>query len=270
MTDLTVRASSLTEFSDCERRWASRHLAGMVADAGFHLRTTRQQIGALVGTAVHAGAAHLLRDKMKTRGAASRAVAADAAQAGIEQLRADVMLGTSWDDATRTINEAETQTVRMVSAFDHFCAPKISPIAVEEKLEARFSATLRVSGTMDIAEDMGVDDNKTGVAQRPHHAQYGAYSLLRRSVGATVSRFREHWIPRQPVRQPQREPVTVEYPVESCEQATQAVLKRIDTQAQAFAKSGDAWQFLPNPASMLCGEKFCPAFGTAWCQVHRK
>lgn len=267
MTDLTVRASSLTEFSDCERRWASRHLAGLVADAGFQLRQVRAQIGAIVGTAVHAGAANILRAKMKT---GEMSPPAESVQAGIEQLRTDVALGTSWDDTTRTINEAEQQTARMIVIYGTCSAPNIKPIAVEEKLEARFSPTLRISGTMDIAEDMGVDDNKTGVAQRPHHPQYGAYSLLRRSVGATVSRFREHWIPRQPVKQPQRQPITTEYPVETCEQAAHAVMARVDAAAKVFAKTGNAWIYLPNPASMLCGDRFCPAHSTGFCNAHKR
>lgn len=265
MTDLLVRASSLTEWPDCERRWAARHISGLVADAGHQLRQLPTQIGAKVGTAVHAGAAHMLAVKIKTGDVGNRA---EAVECGIESLRAEVQQGCVWDDTSRTMTDAETQTKRMVEVFHGVTAPTIKPVSVEQEYRGRFSPTLSLIGHMDIAEDMGVDDNKTGVSQRPHHPQYGAYSLLRRTNNGTVSRFREHWIPRVPVRQVQPAPTTTVYPVETCEQSAHAVLGRIDTTVQQFAKSGDPWQFLPNPSSMLCSDRFCPAHSTGFCRSH--
>lgn len=268
MTDsLLVRASSLTEWPDCERRWAARHLIGMVSDAGYQLRQLPSQIGAKVGTAVHAGAAHMLAAKIRTGELGSKK---DAVEVGIESLRAEVATGCVWDETSPTPDKAETQTKRMVEIFHGVTAPTLNPVSVEQEYRGKFSDTLSLIGHMDIAEDMGVDDNKTGVSQRPHHPQYGAYSLLRRTNGGTVSRFREHWIPRVPVSRTQPVPTTTVYPVETCEQAAHAVLRKIDITAQAFAKDADPWNFIPNPSSMLCSDRFCPAWGTAWCTVHAK
>ncbi|MEI6283433.1 MAG: hypothetical protein WCP82_12085, partial [Alphaproteobacteria bacterium] len=59
------------------------------------------------------------------------------------------------------------------------------------------------------------------------------------------------------------------YPVASCEQAARTVLNRIDIAVQAFKRAGDAWSFIPNPSSMLCADRFCPAWGTDFCKLHK-
>lgn len=268
MTDdsILVRASSLTTWPDCERRFASKVMPDLVEAAGFTLRRVPNQIGAKVGTATHSGAAHMLRAKIATGELGKRD---DAVQAGIESLRDEVASGTSWDDATPTMNDAEKQTARMVSVYHTVIAPQIKPVAVELELTARFSDTLRLTGHMDVAEDEEIRDTKTGVIQRPNHPQYGAYSLLRRSVGKTVNRFTEDYVPRNSIKQPQKEPRMTVYPVASCEQSARAILNRVDVAVAAFKKSGNPWEFLPNPSSMLCADKFCPAFNTGWCRVHK-
>lgn len=264
--DILVRASSLTAFPDCERRFAARHLQDLVEVAGFQLRTVPNNIGAKVGTATHAGAAHMLKHKIATGETSS---AADAIEQGIESLRTEVAEGAVWDDTTRTMNEAEQQTMRMVSIYHLLVAPQIKPVAVEQEMTARFSGTLRLTGHMDVAEDEEIHDTKTGVSQRPNHPQYGSYSMLRRANGHTVNRFVEDYVPRTPIKRLQGEPKMTEYPVASCEQSAHHILKRIDKAAQDFAKDGDPWTFIPNPASMLCSDKFCPAHSSGFCRVHK-
>lgn len=264
---ISVRASSLTEYPDCERRFSARHLPGLIESAGFRLRQVSSSIGATVGTAVHAGAAQMLREKMAS-GEDNKpdSVALDMA---VSELRTDVERGAVWDDTTPTMNAAEGQTIRMVQAYRHGVLPGVTPIAVEQALEATFSATLTITGHMDVAEQEIIHDTKTGVMRRPNHPQYGAYSLLRRSNKGVVNGFIEDYVPRSSLKQPQRAPERHIYPVASCEQAAHNILKRIDAAAQAFAQDGDPWRWLPNPASMLCGDRFCPAFATAFCRVHQ-
>ncbi|MEI6282059.1 MAG: PD-(D/E)XK nuclease family protein, partial [Alphaproteobacteria bacterium] len=206
---ITVRASSLTTWPDCERRFAAKMMPDLVEAAGFTLRRVPSQIGAKVGTAVHSGAAHMLQHKIKTGELGKRQ---DATEAAMESLHDEIQMGTNWDETTPTINTAEKQTARMVSIY-HLCvAPLIKPVAVELELTARFSDTLVITGHMDVAEDEEIRDTKTGVMQRPNHPQYGAYSLLRRSMKKTVNRFWEDYIPRNNIGQPQKEPRALEYP----------------------------------------------------------
>lgn len=264
--DFMVRCSSLTEYPDCERRFASRHLQELIGGAGFAMREVAGQIGAKVGTAVHSGAAHMLRHKMKHGDTGN---GADAIEQGIESLRDEMRNGTVLDDTTPTIGDAEKQVSRMVKAYQMFIAPRIQPVAVELELTARVTKTLRLTGHMDVAENEEIRDTKTGIHQRPNHPQYGGYSLLRRAHGSVVTKFHEDYVPRGAMAKPQREPKTTEYPVATSEQATKAVLNRIDLAVQVFTKTGNPWEFLPNPASMLCSDRFCPAFNTAFCLAHK-
>ncbi|CAO3439801.1 hypothetical protein [Azospirillum argentinense] len=32
---------------------------------------------------------------------------------------------------------------------------------------------------------------------------------------------------------------------------------------------GDPWAFAANPSSKLCSDRFCPAWGTAFCREHQ-
>ncbi len=264
--DLTVRCSSLTEVPDCERRFAARHLRDLVLAAGFSLREVPGQIGAKVGTGTHSGVAHMLVHKIRTGDLGKRQ---DAEDAGIESLRTELAEGAVWDEATPDMSTAERQVQRMVAVYHVVVSPMIKPVAVELKLEARVTPTLRLKGTLDLAEDDTIHDTKTGVYQRPNHPQYGGYSLLRRAHKHTVTRVVEDYVPRGRIDRPQKPPVSTEYPVATSEQFARAVLNRIDTAVQGFTKDGSPWNFIPNAASMLCSDRFCPAWGTTFCRAHK-
>lgn len=263
--DILVRSSSLTGFPDCERRFAARAIPEIVEGHGFQLRRTYGSIGGKIGTATHAGAAMLLSTKIKT---GETGDIGDAIDASITSLRAEIAQGALWDEATPTINDAEKQTGRMVAAYNIFVAPRIRPVAVELEMTARFSPTLRLVGHMDVCENEEIRDTKTGIHRRPNHPQYGAYALLRRTHGHTVTRFWEDYVPRTAAKKVQGEPLSFEYPVGACEQSATKILKRADAAIQEFAHHGDPWAFIPNPASSLCGSKWCPAHGTRFCKVH--
>lgn len=263
---ITARCSSLTEVPDCERRFAARHAQDLIGAAGYTVRQLPGQIGAKVGTATHSGVAHMLSHKIKTGELSDRQ---DAEEAGIESLRREVAEGAVLDETTPNLNTAERQVQRMVQAYFFNVAPEVQPIAVEEALEANFNERIRLTGHLDLSEDDQVRDLKTGIHQRPNHPQYGGYSLLRRSHGHKVSRFYEDYVPRGRIDRPQRVPVLTEYPVATCEQAARAVLNRLDQTLQTFMKNGNPWAFIPNPASMLCSDRFCPAHSTSFCRAHK-
>ena len=68
-----LRASMLPSWPDCPRRGAAKQWRHGVNTAGYHLRESRSSVGAAVGTAVHAAAAHFL-PIWKEAGAAPAAV----------------------------------------------------------------------------------------------------------------------------------------------------------------------------------------------------
>lgn len=271
ITDIrtTIRASSLPMFADCPRRWAARHIGAEIADAGYQLREVPVGIGAAIGTSVHAGAGQILQHRIDTgRLPADPRDAADAAVAELDALTAD---GVVWDGATGGLNDAHAQVPRMVRAFWAGAAPKLDPVEVEQRIEAPHpdNPLVVISGQGDVFEADGVGDLKTGTMQRANAAQYGTYSLLRRSQGGTVNRITEIFLPRVAAKKDQPMPELHEIPVEAAEQASWATINQIVRVLGEFRDTGNAWAWLPNPQSVLCGDKWCPAWGTEFCRVHR-
>lgn len=271
---LVVRASSLSMLADCPRRWAARHLGQEVADAGFPLRATPTTVGSTVGTAVHAAAADALTAVMHGADLPTAREAADRAAAEF-----DDQIGKAgevvWDANTRNRDVAMQQIPRMVTAWLHGPAPTLRPVAVEERIEAPLDddgtvVDVLLSGQADVCEDELIHDLKTGAAHRSHLPQVGAYALLRRAQGAEVSRLTVDFIKRGSIRQPQPMAEVHTMPVGVAEAAAWAALREIRRLTAAWR--ANAWRdptvWLANPQSILCGDRYCPAWGTRWCREH--
>ena len=278
MTDpVFVRASSLSGYADCPRRSAAKLFKHEIAAAGYDLRETQRNIGASIGTAVHAAAALTLREKMERGHAAPLSAATDCA---VEEFRTIAEEGMLWDKETPTGNAAETQIVRMVDTFQRAVVPEIEPVIVEERLEADTGFGLVLTGQSDVlAREPGrLIDLKTGKRQAMHAPQIGAYSLLSKSHGLPVNEAAVKFIQRVPVAKPQPEPVTTPYELARAENAAVNVLRHIAGDLAVFRAGddatkilpGDAWAFPANPSSMLCSAKWCPAHGTQFCTEHKK
>jgi len=148
MTDITtIRASMLPAYPDCPRRSAAKQWHREVEAAGYELRDTLPSVGAAVGTAVHAAAAHVLREKMETGVAAH---ADDGIEVAVESFRAEVEPGAEWDDTTPTRDVAEAQIVRMTRAYVTHVASRIDPAAVEQAYEGDLGHGWRLTGHCDV------------------------------------------------------------------------------------------------------------------------
>lgn len=272
-----VRASALSNYADCPRRSAARLFKSDILAAGYDLRETPRNIGASIGTSVHAAAALTLREKMAYGSAAPLTTATDCA---VEEYRAIAEAGMLFDRETPTSNAAETQIVRMVGAFQREIAPQIEPVIVEERMEADTGFGLILTGQSDVlAREPGrLRDLKTGKRQSMHAPQIGAYSLLSKSHGLEVNEACVDFVQRVPVSKPQPDPVTTPYELARAENAAVNVLRHIAQDIQVFREGheatgilpGDAWAFSANPSSMLCSDKWCSAWGTSFCSEHKK
>lgn len=272
-----VRASSLSGYADCPRRSAAKLFKAEILAAGYDLRETDRNIGASIGTAVHAAAAMTLREKMERGAPAPLSAATDCA---VEEYRTIAEEGMLFDRETPTGNAAETQIVRMVDTFQRAVVPEIEPVIVEERMEANTGFGLVLTGQSDVlAREPGrLIDLKTGKRQAMHAPQICAYSLLSKSHGLPVNEAAVKFIQRVPVSKPQPEPVTTPYALAQAENAAVNVLRHIKGDLQTFREGnqelgilpGDAWSFAANPSSMLCSAKWCPAHGTQFCTEHKK
>ncbi len=281
MTDLpsaatyTIRPSSLPDFNDCDRRGAARSFRHLVEGAGYQLRHRTLHIGAAVGRAAHAGAAKTLQTKIDT---GSLGNLPDAQEVAIVEFGANLEEEeVVWDDLTDGKNVGEKQLHRMVAAYQTGVAPNIDPVTVEERLEANLQHGFVLSGQKDVLvrQPDGIRDLKTGRLQRVNAAQYGAYAMIDAAHKRPIHSLIEDFVARTALSKPQKEAVSIEFNVEAAMWLAYDALQNIKRQVMLFEKRLEEGRqppesaFRANPQSMLCSDKFCPAWGTDFCRVHK-
>ncbi len=267
---MKIRASMLPAYPDCPRRAAAKQWRDEIEAADFDLRQTMPSVGAAVGTAVHAAAAHMLQTKIDT---GETGDGNDGIEIALDAFREETGPGAEWDDTTPNLNTAELQIKRLTRAYRIGVASKINPLAVEQAWTIDDDG-ISLSGHCDVLTVEGViRDLKTGALPRPYQAQLGGYSLLARSqdpavdvVGVAVD-----FIRRSPKSKPQELPVSEDFDLDVCERAAWSVIECIKQDMAEFRrrveKQDDHCEeaFLANPMSMMCRPQFCPAHGTKWC-----
>lgn len=272
---LVIRASSLSGYPDCPRRWAARQIPREIVAAGYDLRQLPNGIGAAVGTAVHAGAALALTEKAQTGNLPPLDVATDCA---VETVRKGIRDGVIYDSTTGSLTVAEQQVVRMTRAYNAAVAPLVQPVLVEERLEAQVTAEIIVSGQQDVLarEPHRVRDLKTG-KRGNHKPQLGVYALLAKTHGYDVQGLTEDFIERASIKKPQPDPQSFLHDLAGAETAAWSVIRHIQTDLKIWREGdpvqgiepGDPWAFAANPSSKLCSDRFCPAWSTAFCREHQ-
>ncbi len=256
----------LPAYFDCARRAAAKQFSREIKAAGFDLRETAPSVGAAVGTAVHAAAEHMLRYKMQHYELGSEEQAVEIAFAKFTE---ETEPGAEWDDTTPNPNVALFQMRRMIGSLADF-ARGIVPKAVELELRADIGDGFELTGHVDLlTADEALRDWKGGALHRPYQSQLGAYSLLARSNGENVKEVAIDWVARAPKTKPQPPVQTESHPVSTCEKAAWGTIQFIKRDVQQFRASGDPWSFAANPMSLMCSNRFCPAHGTAFCDMGR-
>jgi len=264
MATITIRASSLDDAADCPRRHALRMFRDI--QAKHSPRPLRPAIGGLVGTGVHA-AAYLMweGENLDT-----------AKRAAIGGLESAVINGVTLDIITPSIAVAKLQLIRCTNTYASRVMPRLEPILVEQHLEATIQPGVVLSGHPDmVTADHVLRDIKDEIRSRPHINQLGGYALLLRSHGHRVDRIVIDHIKRQSERAMRTKPpyyAEMEYPVALCETSAHDVVTRTVRSLAEYSqreldKDPRAYlAFRANPSSVLCSEKYCPAWGTRWCQ----
>lgn len=277
MNPTVIRVSALARYTDCPRRAASQMFWREITDAGFRLRYLPRGIGSLIGTAVHAGVAHVLGAKAKTGTLPLRNVAIENSREALKD-SADGM-DIQYDapsGPTHSMRDAVEQVVRMTGVYHDNIAPSVNPVLIEERLEAEVEQGIILSGQADlVAREPGtIRDLKTGVRMPASFApQLGGYSLLARSHGHSIDHAAIDFVKRVSPTKPQPLPVTNETAVAHAETAATAILRQIAMDIDTFRNGderrrimpGDPWSFAANPASVLCSPKWCSAFGSDFC-----
>lgn len=185
--------------------------------------------------------------------------------------------GCIYDEVTDNRPVAQKQIARMVTSYAKGIAPEIEPIAVEERLEADLGDGFILSGQADqvAREPNKLRDLKTGKFQRANPVQYGLYSRLLRAHGIQVDGLVEDFVPRVRLNKPQPDPRSLVVPIGPAEWAAESTIQDMKASVGEFVRrfhAGDSppeEAFRANPQSQLCSSRYCPAWGTRFCRLHK-
>lgn len=257
---VSIRASSLSELFDCPARWAAKHI---------EKRTLPSSGAAQLGTAVHAGTA--IFDASRLPGA-SPVTIDDAAGAVVDAIYKPEH-EVDWEDDKP--QDAEKIALALHVKYCSEIAPTQEYAGVEVECERLELSDLGIAltGTTDrvrrVGNGLGISDLKTGktavasdgtVKTAGHAFQLGVYELLAQAATGQPITGDAQIIGLNTGKTPaaQRAGIGI---VSGAKDVLLGDGERpgVLEHASRLIHSGD---FFGNPRSMLCGERFCPAFNT--------
>lgn len=265
----TVRASSWPSLFDCAHKWYWQNIVGLRSPSGG---------AAALGSAVHHGTA--VFDQAHLDGAGvSVEEAIDASRGALAKPNEDVL----WDDSL-TKPEADGFAVKLTARYCQDIAPTRTYAAVELACTALDIATahgiVRLTGTTDRVRQVadgrkGISDIKTGgratekteaggrrAVTKGHHIQLGIYTLMAEQATGERMDAPAEIVGLQTTKDTPcavGEIADVKTPL-----LGDGKFPGLIEIAAGMLKSG---VFPPNPKSVLCSSKFCPAYA-AHCKYH--
>lgn len=262
--NINIRSSSLNDYSDCQRRAATKIIPKLVKEAGYTMNNIIHGAAALVGTSSHKVMEYCLSEKISNGSIGEWKKAKESAlDTWVDESRKNSLL---WDSGTPDFKSAEKQISSIGLVYFNEVAPTKKPKATEAYFEADTGNGFILTGHIDdLEENNSLDDFKTGKNDCNYMAQIGSYSLLSRSNGFDIKEAGIDWIPRPRAGQiPEYK--HIKYNVSDCESIAKNTIDHIKNSISSFKKNGDKNAFMANPSSSLCSNKFCPAHGTSFCE----
>lgn len=260
---LPIRASMLPGIDNCEMNAIVRQFPEMVELAGNSLRRPRPHIGGIAGSGFHAAAEHVLIHRMEDGAleAAREVILKEIDGAPDKQIE--------WDLATKRVDDALAWVDRAIK--------KWIPVAetyVPEQVEAYFEMPLgdgfKFTGHLDVRTVFGVIiDHKSG-QHIPHPMpQIGGYAKLAEHAGLAVTGGEMHYVARVPLTRTQPEVFIERYHIPTAIRMADIAIDRIKEVVNKFMRTGDPLTFRMNPSALICSKKFCPVWGTSFCNQWR-
>ena len=266
MQNITIRASSLSDLFDCPQRWYARNILKMWMPTNFKAR---------LGTAIHAGAAAF--DQARLDGASITAddaagVLVDTLYRKTDESGEDEQVEWEGEDPSRY----EQIGLALHTTYCNGLALEQDYVAVELRCESLHfqDLGLTLTGTTDrVYRDadgkLGIADIKSGgtavaadgtVNTGGHKAQLGVYTVLAEYAIGHPLDAQAKIIGMQTGKTPKAQRVAEGY----IDGVRQALVGDEDDPGLLEHASNllHAGKFYGNPRSMLCSEKFCPAFAT--------
>ena len=264
---MKIRASDLPSYSDCNRRGFYRMFRkdieqiGYVTDPDF-----RKNVGAAIGTGAHFGVGKKLMARQMFMG--DKLSNDDAISIGITRYRTVAEEGLTFDDTTHNSNRAEHQIGRIMTAHFYYVLPYTTPLHVEEEFKAKYKDVI-VVGHPDLVEATGIRDLKSGKNKSVCQSQLGVYSLMAKLKGVKVQNLIQDWIPRKK-NMDNPKYTEIRYNVEASENFAKQIIAGIKSQYEKFIDTEESGLIPANPMSILCSKKFCPVYGTDFCEITKE
>lgn len=266
---IKIRASSLSHWNDCPRRAAAQSFRNIITKAGYVLPEGRRSVSSAIGKAVHAGAAHELREKKEARTVQQAAIV----NVSIAKLDEERQKGVEYDTTSPSRNASEHQVRTLAESFHAEVAPSIKPVAVETALSGTVSfdgMVITLTGHPDAIEINRIHDWKTSKDIKGYHTQLGAYYML--ATGRNeyiINAMIIDWLPRTSMSKAYPGATSYYYPVDMCVAEAKAVIRSAMMQLRGFLDTQDPANFPCNRSSILCSSKWCPAWGTDFCPASK-
>lgn len=259
---ITIRASSFGAIFDCPARWIAIHLEG---------RNTPQSAAAALGTAIHAGTAHFDSERVAQQ-VPSVSAAQDAAVESVRKPREE----TVWDDASA--DKAERIAASLTERYCTLESPKHDFVAVEASVESLHITDLglvltgHVDRVRSTEDGYGISDLKSGktavgtdgrAKTHGHGAQIGIYELVAQAATGLEITAPGQIIGLQTNLTPDKQRIGTGEIVG----AREALLGTEDHAGLLHVASKIVHGAIPawgNPRSMVCSERYCPAFATCF------
>jgi hypothetical protein len=249
----------IPSYNDCARRAAAKQWPELAVSVGVIIKQLPPSIGASVGTAAHVGSIALVKNE------------SDVIDRSVEKLREITQNGVLYDTITGKLNDAEQQVITLVGGFKKQILPGITDVTRCEQSRRAIALEFEITGSSDIETVNSIPDLKFGNKCRPYHGQLGVYSLIRSAEGdSKPERLYVIHGPRTPVKKTFSGFTIIDYDVDMCEKIAWVTMQHIKSHIDAFDKKSDPMVFPANPMSMMCTDKYCPAWGTKWCEFGGK
>lgn len=242
----SLSVSSLARFERCQEQWRRHYVLGEREP-----QSLRMSAGKALGAALAAHyAARIAGERLTEAEADDRLLAEFDLQLADTEVKAG-------DDAA-AVRESCREPLR---AYLAEVAPKVRPLAVERKVEARFpGAEWSFVGYLDLeTEDGTVVDYKLSErhvtdARAKNDPQATAYLMMRALEGAPASRFEFHSGRRGKIRSGERWRVV---PAERSESQLEAFQERVARVARAIARCAETGDWMYSTSGWWCGEGSC-------------
>lgn len=266
VSDIRVRASSWGRLFDCAYAWEGTNLMGLWMPSSPR---------AVIGQAVHAGTAAF--DQAKLSG--TPISIDDAAGIVVDTVR-DPGRDVNWNDPKVTVKLATATALALSSKYCREIAPNFEYVAVEMEtlpltIDCGGDTSVTLTGTLDrsrvrkTSNGKGIADLKTGIRAiekgcantKAYRPQIGTYELLfEHSTGERITEPGE--IIGMSTAGTNEIAVGEVHGARELMVGSENFTGLIDYAAQMF-RSG---LFPPNPASVLCSQRYCARWNS--CPYH--